>query len=66
VLLALGLDAERVREGFRIGLGRGTSEADVDRAADVIAERAARLRAERGASPRPGRAASLGTSEESA
>jgi cysteine desulfurase len=65
VLLALGLDAERVRGGFRIGLGRGTSEAEVDRAADVIAERAARLRAERGASPPRGRAASLGTSEES-
>lgn len=65
VLLALGLDAERVREGFRIGLGRGTSEADVDRAADVIAERAARLRRERDASPRPGQVASLGTSGES-
>ena len=64
VLVALGLSAERVREGFRIGLGRTTSEADVDTAADVIAERAGRLRAERGASPRPARAASLGTSEE--
>jgi cysteine sulfinate desulfinase/cysteine desulfurase-like protein len=64
VLVALGLDPERVREGFRIGLGRGTSEADVDRAADVIAERAAKLRAERTASPRPGRAASLGSPEE--
>jgi cysteine desulfurase len=63
VLQALGLPAERVREGFRIGLGRFTSEAEVDRSADVIAERAARLRAERGASPRPGRAASLGSSE---
>jgi cysteine desulfurase len=66
VLRALGLPLERVREGFRVGLGRTTSEADVDCAAAVIAERAARLRAERGASPRSGRAASLGTSEEPA
>lgn len=65
VLLALGLPPGRVREGFRIGLGRFTREDEVDRAADVIAERAARLRAERGASPPAGRAASLGSSGES-
>jgi cysteine desulfurase len=59
VLRALGLPAERVREGFRIGLGRGTSEADVERAAEQIASAAERLRAERVASPPPGRAASL-------
>ena len=39
VLLALGLPMDRVREGFRIGLGRGTRESDVDLAADEIAER---------------------------
>jgi cysteine desulfurase len=59
VLRALGLPAERVREGFRIGLGRGTSEAEVERAAEQIASTAERLRAERLASPPPGRAASL-------
>jgi cysteine desulfurase len=58
VLRALGLPEERVRGGFRIGLGRGNTEEDADRAADVIAERAALLRAER-ASPREVRAASL-------
>jgi cysteine sulfinate desulfinase/cysteine desulfurase-like protein len=65
VLRALGLPPERVREGFRIGLGRGTSEADVDRAADVIADAVQALRAERAASPRPARAASLTASERS-
>jgi cysteine desulfurase len=57
VLRALGLPADRVREGFRIGLGRGTSEEDVDRAAEQIAAAAERLRAERVASPPPERAA---------
>ena len=59
VLRALGLPAERVREGFRIGLGRGTSEPDVLRAAEQIAAAAERLRGERIASPPPGRTASL-------
>ena len=59
VLRALGLPPERVREGFRIGLGRGTSEDDVERAAEQIAAAAERLRAERVASPPPERAASL-------
>jgi len=59
VLRALGLPAERVREGFRIGLGRGTREAEVLRAAEQIAAAAERIRAERLASPPPGRAASL-------
>lgn len=65
VLVALGLSPDRVREGFRIGLGRETREADVDRAADVIAERAARLRAERVASLRPAGAATLPASQPS-
>jgi cysteine desulfurase len=59
VLRALGLPAERVREGFRIGLGRGTREAEVLLAAEQIAAAAERLRAERVVSPPPGRAASL-------
>jgi cysteine desulfurase len=59
VLRALGLPAERVGEGFRIGLGRSTREDEVDRAADALAEAALRLRAERTASPPAGRAASL-------
>lgn len=59
VLLALGLPPERVREGFRIGLGRGTREADVLLAADQIADTAERLRAERVVSPPAGQAATL-------
>jgi cysteine desulfurase len=59
VLRALGLPAERVREAFRIGLGRGTREADVDVAAELLAATAERLRAERAASPPAGPPASL-------
>jgi cysteine desulfurase len=54
VLLALGLPLERVREGFRIGLGRGTREVDALAAADQIADAAEQLRAERGAVSPPG------------
>jgi cysteine desulfurase len=63
VLRALGLPAERVREGFRIGLGRGNTDAEVDRAAEVIAAAALALRAERAVSPPPERIASLLPSE---
>jgi cysteine desulfurase len=59
VLLALGLPPDRVREGFRIGLGRGTREAEVLLAADLIADTAERLRAERAVSPPGGQPASL-------
>jgi len=59
VLRALGLPVERVREAFRIGLGRGTREADVDVAAELLAATAERLRAERAASPPAGPPASL-------
>jgi cysteine desulfurase len=59
VLLALGLPKDRVEEAFRLGLGRGTTEADVDRAAQLLADAAARVRSERVASPPPGRIASL-------
>ncbi|HVH82145.1 MAG TPA: aminotransferase class V-fold PLP-dependent enzyme [Stellaceae bacterium] len=46
VLRALGLPDERANASVRLGLGRFTTEADVDSAADAIAAAAARLRAE--------------------
>ena len=46
VLRALGLPDERANASVRLGLGRFTTEADVDFAADAIAAAAARLRAE--------------------
>jgi cysteine desulfurase len=46
VLVALGLPLARIRASLRIGLGRFTSEAEVDVAADRIASEIARLRAE--------------------
>ena len=44
VLRALGLDDARANASIRLGLGRFTTEADVDFAADAIAAAAARLR----------------------
>jgi len=44
VLRALGLSDERANASIRVGLGRFTTEADVDYAADAIAAAAARLR----------------------
>jgi cysteine desulfurase len=44
VLAALGLDENLVLSSLRIGLGRFTTEAEVDHAARRIAEEAARLR----------------------
>ncbi|MBV8775967.1 MAG: aminotransferase class V-fold PLP-dependent enzyme, partial [Alphaproteobacteria bacterium] len=44
VLRALGLSDERANASVRLGLGRFTSEADVDYAADALAAAAARLR----------------------
>ncbi len=44
VLRALGLSDERANASVRLGLGRFTTEADVDFAADAIAAAAARLR----------------------
>ena len=54
----------RRASAFRIGLGRGTTEADVDRAAAAHRSRdaARRVRAERRASPPPGQTASLAAS----
>ena len=54
VLAALGLPPELARGALRFGLGRGTTEAEVDRAAERIAGAAAALRAARagrGAAP---------------
>jgi cysteine desulfurase len=44
-LLALGVDPALARSSLRFGLGRFTTEADIDRAVEVVAEHAARLRA---------------------
>ena len=44
VLRAMGFAPERVQSSLRFSLGRGTTEEDVDRAADAVAEVLARLR----------------------
>ena len=44
VLRAIGLDSEAAGASLRIGLGRFTTEAEVDRAADMLGEAVARLR----------------------
>jgi len=46
VLRAMGLPAERVQSSLRLSLGRSTTEADVDRAAETIRACVARQRAE--------------------
>jgi cysteine desulfurase len=43
VLLALGLTEDLARSSLRVGLGRGTTAAEVDRAADRIAEELQRV-----------------------
>lgn len=43
VLKALGLSDDAIRSSFRVGLGRGTTAAELDRAASRIAEEAAVL-----------------------
>jgi cysteine desulfurase len=40
----MGLPPERVQPSLRLSLGRGTTEADVDHAADVITRAVARQR----------------------
>jgi len=49
VLAALGLPKERIRGALRVGLGRSTSEADVERAAERIVSEVRRLRGAAGA-----------------
>jgi cysteine desulfurase len=49
VLLAIGLDAEAAGSSLRFGLGRFTTEAEVDRAAALLAGAVARLRRPAGA-----------------
>ena len=49
VLVALGLPLARIKASLRIGLGRFTTEAEVDFAADRIAEEVRKQRAERSA-----------------
>ena len=44
VLTALGRDTATARGSLRFGLGRFNTEADIDRAAQLIAAAAARLR----------------------
>jgi cysteine desulfurase len=43
VLLAMGLSRTRARAALRLSLGRGTSAADVHRAADMIVQSAGAL-----------------------
>ena len=52
VLLALGLAREQAGEAVRFGLGRDNTEADIERAADVVSAVVARVRD--GAQPRAG------------
>jgi len=49
VLAALGLPVERIRGAVRIGLGRGTTPPDVERAAARIASEVRRLREQKAA-----------------
>jgi tRNA (5-methylaminomethyl-2-thiouridylate)-methyltransferase len=44
VLLALGLERAQAAEAVRFGVGRGNSEAEIDRAVDAVAEIVARVR----------------------
>jgi len=45
VLTAIGLDQEAAEQSVRIGIGRPTTSAEVDRAADLLAAAVARIRA---------------------
>ena len=44
VLLALGIDPDRARSSLRFGIGRYTTEAEIEQAATWLAEAVARLR----------------------
>jgi cysteine desulfurase len=52
VLLAMGLSPEQARSTIRLGLGRITTEADVDVAGDLLTEAVTRLREGRSAAGR--------------
>ena len=54
VLRALGLPDAQVREGVRVGFGRSNTEAEIDRAAEHVAEAALRIREGAGRSASPG------------
>jgi cysteine desulfurase len=45
VLRALGLGEERALSSLRFGIGRATSESDIDVAAELVIEQVTRLRA---------------------
>ena len=51
VLRAMGLPPERVQSSLRLSLGRSTTEADIDHAADVITAVVERLRSSHPAQP---------------
>jgi cysteine desulfurase len=57
VLAALGLPPALARCALRFGLGRGTTEAEIDRAAERVVEVVQRLRAARGGAAQASRAA---------
>jgi cysteine desulfurase len=44
VLRAMGCSEERARSSIRFGIGRGTAEGDVDRAANLVADKVRELR----------------------
>jgi cysteine desulfurase len=46
VMVAMGLGGARAFSSLRFGVGRGTTEADIDRAGDVLTDVITRLRAE--------------------
>jgi cysteine desulfurase len=53
VLLAMGLDPQLAHGSLRLTLGRETTEADVDRTLEVVAQVVPRLRATREPEPVP-------------
>jgi cysteine desulfurase len=54
VLAAMGTDREWAQGALRLSLGRTTTAADVERAADVIVDAVRRIRAHQSVHPAPG------------